>query len=516
MKNAEKSAPMYFASLEIENVKCFGEKQILDLRNSKGALSRWTLILGDNGVGKTTLLKCLAWMKPVETPEKEEVKIAKKLKAEGIENSIITKATGLSSEEIENIENKENKIIIKPFMDDFDDEQAYEQLIRVGNDVKTRIGATFTNDISLDEIPTVEKLVSIGIAFERKNNKLEVVTPEFGKLSQFNSPNLYAYSASRHMALKNFEKTELRDPISNLFSESADLYDAEQVLSNLDYSSIREKIEFEEKKTKDGKSLLTHENIEKVQTSVEGKATALLSKVKLILKDLLLDINGPDWIIINPPLNKDGTKTENLVEIQTPYGRVSLYDLSLGYKTMLAWAVDLALRMLWRNPESLKPLEQPAVVIVDEIDLHLHPKWQRIVRGYLTKHFANTQFICTAHSPFMAQSSEQENLCVLNRVGDEVQIQNSPTIVQGWRIGQVITNLFGVSERSPEIDALINKRRIILDKKERTSEDDLELKDLDEKLSSLPIMINDNENDLQLLDQINKMAELLKTKGGLK
>ena len=65
---------VYFTSLAIENVRCFGDRQELDLTAVDGRPARWTLILGDNGVGKTTLLQCLAWMQPV----REEVRIGKR------------------------------------------------------------------------------------------------------------------------------------------------------------------------------------------------------------------------------------------------------------------------------------------------------------------------------------------------------------------------------------------------------------------------------------------------------
>ena len=62
-KSGRKS--IYFLRLEIENVRCFAEKQVLDLVGSNNLPARWNLIVGDNGVGKTTLLQCLAWMRPV-------------------------------------------------------------------------------------------------------------------------------------------------------------------------------------------------------------------------------------------------------------------------------------------------------------------------------------------------------------------------------------------------------------------------------------------------------------------
>jgi AAA15 family ATPase/GTPase len=486
--NNEKSLPMYFASLEIENIKCFGEKQSLNLRDDEGRISRWTLILGDNGVGKTTLLKCLSWMKPVKVPPPPPPP-----------NSDFPVNDMKSDENTDTSEKNEDKdVLVKPLMDDFD-ESEFEQLLRVGNNVKTKIKGTFSNGVELGQVPSAESLVTVAMNFEKIEGELKIITPESAKLQKLNSPTVFAYSASRHMALKNFEKPDIKDPLSNLFSISGDLYDAEEVLSNLNYASISEQIE-------------NQKAPDKGELSKEGKATALLAKVKQILKDLLPDIESTDWIIINPPLSKTGERTGNLVEIQTPYGKVPLYELSLGYKTMLAWTVDLALRMLWRHPEVDNPLDEPAVVIVDEIDLHLHPKWQRIIRTYLTNHFKNTQFICTAHSPIMAQSSDSENLSVLKKFGNEVHIENNPSVVRGWRIGQVLTSdLFGISERSPEVEKEVNERRGLLDKENLTTEDEEKLKILNDELSKLPI--TNNEEDQNLLDKINKAAKLLTDKG---
>ncbi len=467
---------MYFISLCIKNVKCFSDEQQLDLTDGSGALSRWTLILGDNGIGKTTLLKSLVWMTPVKKPPR-----------------ILEEYSG-GSENVSNDSAPNEHVQIKPLMDDFEGESIFEQVIRVGENVKTYIKGTFSNGVELGEIPNEQQTVSVAMNFERKDGKLEDISIDYGELKSFNSPNLFAYSASRHMALKNFDKSEIRDPLSNLFSLSGDLYDAEQVLSNLNYASIKEKVDNLESKTFN-----------------YGKTTQLLEKIKSILKDLLPEVTSGDDIVILSPFDKNGEINTKLVELKTPYGNVQLSELSLGYKTMLAWAVDLAIRMFWKNPESENPLSEPAVVIVDEIDLHLHPKWQRTLRDYLTKHFSNTQFICTAHSPFVAQSSDRDNLCVLTSVGNEVIIENNPAIVRGWKIGQIVTSdLFDVPERSVEFDRLTHRRRELLDKGQLTIEEAQELKKLDNQLKTFP---TDDQVDQEILEQIRISAETLRIKG---
>ena len=63
---------VYFKSLSLTNVRSFGETQQLDMTDADGRPAQWTLILGDNGVGKTTLLQCLASMRPVPAVPDEE------------------------------------------------------------------------------------------------------------------------------------------------------------------------------------------------------------------------------------------------------------------------------------------------------------------------------------------------------------------------------------------------------------------------------------------------------------
>ncbi len=449
---------MYFTSLQIENMKCFGKRQTLNLCDESGAVSRWVLILGNNGTGKTTLLKSLCWMHPVEETDDK-----KKEKA------------------------KITKVAIKPYMDDFEKESEYEDLIKVGSKEIARVGVTLSNGVAIKSVPKKEQLVSYAINIKTIDGKLEDIKCEFGELDVFNAPNLFAYNASRHMTNKDSENEELKSPMYNLFSEGGDLYDAEQLLTMLDNASIRQ--------------------------NRKGKASDLLKRVKAVAADLLPDIKNPDDIIINSPINEDGSINKVLVEIKTSGGKIKLGDLSLGYKTMLAWTADLAVHMLWHNRESDKPMEEPSVVIIDEIDLHLHPQWQRIVRDTLVKHFPNTQFICTAHSPIMAQSSENENLAVIKRIGSDVIIENDPDIVKGWRIGQILTSeLFEIaSERAPEIEVLVQERRDLLDKKQMTEVDSLRLNELDFLLGDLPILDSDNQ---KLFDKMQKLAEMVEKKGG--
>ena len=83
---------------------------------------------------------------------------------------------------------------------------------------------------------------------------------------------------------------------------------------------------------------------------------------------------------------------------------LDLMQLSDGYKTLLGLVIDLSMRMGLANPHLDDPLSAEAVVMIDEVDLHLHPSWQRRVLADLLRTFNNTQFIVTTHSPFIVES----------------------------------------------------------------------------------------------------------------
>lgn len=89
----------------------------------------------------------------------------------------------------------------------------------------------------------------------------------------------------------------------------------------------------------------------------------------------------------------------------TDHGQdVELTQLSDGYKTMLGLAIDLGSRMASANPHLPDPLAAESIVLIDEVDLHLHPTWQQRVISDLLRTFPKTQFILTSHSPILAES----------------------------------------------------------------------------------------------------------------
>ena len=104
------------------------------------------------------------------------------------------------------------------------------------------------------------------------------------------------------------------------------------------------------------------------------------------------------------------------------FGNTILYSrLSDGYRCIISLVTDICIRMAMLNPQLTNEsiLETDGVVLIDEIDLHLHPNWQKVVVGDLKNIFPNLQFIVTTHSPFIIQSLKQGELISLSAVGDE-------------------------------------------------------------------------------------------------
>lgn len=419
---------VYFLSLSLENVRCFGSRQTLDLSDGNGRPARWTVILGDNGTGKTTLLQVLAGIRLIHKYD-----------------SII------------------NPTIIK-------------SLIRLSLTAKVEIKFRVSTNLQNKDgsIPDFSHAFSL-------HEKLETMFRYAWDKKEPSILKCYAYSATRRISQSLLSKESfLADPTENLFNPKKELINAEEWLLQTDYIASKPS---------------------KIQIQAQNR----LQIIKDALINLLPDI---EHISITIPETNNPTPQ---AEFKTPDGWLKLDNLSLGYQTMIAWMVDLAAHLFQRYPNSPNPIAEPAVVLIDEIDLHLHPKWQRTIMSYLSERFTNTQFIVTAHSPLIVQAAENANIAVLKREGDEVHIHQHKDAVRGWRIDQILnSDLFeNISARPPREEKLLEERRKILSKSKLTKADQAKLKKLEAEIGDLPTA--ETPEDIQAMDIIRRAAEILKT-----
>lgn len=131
-------------------------------------------------------------------------------------------------------------------------------------------------------------------------------------------------------------------------------------------------------------------------------------------------------------------------------------QLSDGEKCLLAMVGDLARRLAIANPGLKKPLEGNAVVMIDEIDLHLHPEWQRMIVPALEQTFPNCQFFLTTHSPQILSHVRAEKIFVLHRTGENTQVVQ-PDESYGHDSNRLLEDIMGVPERPNEVKEELEK-----------------------------------------------------------
>ena len=126
---------------------------------------------------------------------------------------------------------------------------------------------------------------------------------------------------------------------------------------------------------------------------------------------------------------------------------LTLNQLSGGYRIMLALAADLARRMAQGNPHLDDPLQSEAIVLIDEVDLHLHPAWQQRVLTDLTETFPKAQFVVSTHSPQVLTTVHPEHIVQLYRENGRIAAGRPSAPTYGAEAGAVLSTLMGVGER---------------------------------------------------------------------
>jgi len=492
MTKDQTNVATYFKSLELGNVRCFGTKQKLDLTNENGDLAQWTLILGDNGAGKTTLLQCLVWMRPVIVDNLEDE----------VENAEI-------SEEPLDIKSPIKIGILGPALtEEFND--TVEKLSRIGGKPEIKISAVMYQGDKLffDTVPKGKQIKTKVKGTFDNNNHLKVFEPsevDIGTALQgeFWEPFIIAYGANRQMGLRNASNIDLQDPLAARLSVITELYDAVERLTKLHHAVVDQ--ESKKSESSDG-------------NQPESTEARLLRTFKQALADILPEeISNADLIEIEAPKLVEGELKDSEVKVWSLGRYVPFTSLSLGYQTTLAWALDLSWRLFTEYPDSPNPLEEPAVVLIDEIDLHLHPLWQWQIMGKLASIFKRTQFIATAHSPLMVQSMPNSNFAVVHKFEDrEVRIENNPEKVRGWRVDQILNSeYFSLPfSRPPEFEKFFNERANLLRNSNRTKSEEARLKRLEEQILGLPTApIAEEREAFELLKQATQLLKSNKSSG---
>jgi hypothetical protein len=417
---------------------------MLDLSDGKGRPARWTILIGENGTGKTTILQSLASCEPERPPRRQG---------------------GNAPER------------------DYPDPRltlTYLPDLWRGDGKVPNIRVRIASGPPLSPAGVNYRAGDLTFSIRDPRGSTSWKEPTTG----WNVLRCYGYGASRRLSSALLSEPTQDDPIGSLFSDDFHLRNAEEWLLQLDYSASK-------------------------PSKVREEQTRRLKLVKGMLVELLPDV---DDIRFSEPTPERRTPR---AEFRTRYGWVGLRGLGHGYRTLIAWVVDLASRLFDRDPESPNPLAQPGVVLVDEIDLHMHPVWQRKVMSYLSQCFPNAQFVATAHSPLIVQAAgEDANIALLRPEGDHVVIDNDVEHIRGWRIDQLLTSdLFGLpSARPPEFDDLFRQRKELLEKPKLTKEDERRLAELEEKIGPLPVA--ETAEAVKLMSDVRETLRTMKEARG--
>jgi ABC-type cobalamin/Fe3+-siderophores transport system ATPase subunit len=428
---------LYIRNLEIEQVKCFANKQQIDFTGRDQRISQWTVILGENGIGKTTILRSIVSMLP--PPQ-----------------SFLAKRDHLDTSYILSIDSRQGYFWD---MKRNDGERDSILKLRVSESEKP-----FGNDLEL------ELDLHYDISHHRRTHDLIESKSTFD--TRVLSPvYCFAYGATRRMGERSLKGDSFLRPNETLFDDEAFLQNPEELLLQSDYDSVK-----------------------------SGRGSGEFEKFKHLFMKVLPKGVSDVRISESGRMNRE-------VQVKTSYGWVPIKDLGLGYKTTIAWLMDFASKMIYYHAKSANPFQEPAILLLDEIDLHMHPAWQRQIIENLSSLFPKTQFIVTAHSPLIAQAALNLNIVLLKKSFDHVNVINDPEIIRSWRIDQILTSdLFGLKYARPkEVEAKIDRRAVLIRKDQLTDIESQELARLNQEIDALPV--GETKAEMDAIDVLRAFAK---------
>jgi len=390
---------MYLSRIQIENVRGFRSGSLgidLDLRRPDGRFAGWTVVAGRNGTGKTTFLKAIAMAVsgPIRLYPLQQ-SFAGWIRAGQAE-------AGIGAH-----------LHIDPEHDRFGLEKGIppEDTLKLSLKMRT-----------MNSGPEPELILGFSV-FHMEQPESQVNAFDGPWASNPQGWFIAGYGSYRRLVGHTADAQRLMSGsthvarLVSLFREDASLVESIQWLRELHLRRLENR---------------------------EG-ANELLESVFELLNDELLP----------PPTRITEVNSEGLWVEQRGV-KLLLTEMSDGYKTTAALVMDLA-RQLHATYPDFKLVEQggrrvvpyPGVVLIDEVELHLHVSWQQKIGFWLKEHFPHIQFIVTTHSPFVCQAADPKGLIRLPAPGEEKPAEHASealyqTVVNGTVDEAVLTQLFGL------------------------------------------------------------------------
>lgn len=183
-----------------------------------------------------------------------------------------------------------------------------------------------------------------------------------------------------------------------------------------------------------------------------GELTATLEAISNFMKSLVG--NNKEVSIFY-----DFERDEVIVELGDT--KLPLRLMSSGYRSLIGMVADIAFRMSLLNPQLKEKasLLTPGVILIDELDLHLHPKWQWKIVEDLKRTFPKVQFIATTHAPIIISSCKNGE--IINITGDKYEKSHN----FGWQVKDILSEIMESENRSPLMQVKINAYEKLYEKK---------------------------------------------------
>ncbi len=144
---------------------------------------------------------------------------------------------------------------------------------------------------------------------------------------------------------------------------------------------------------------------------------------------------------------------------------LTINQLSDGEKCTIALFGDLARRMALANPERENPLEGTGVVLIDELDLHMHTSWQRKVLGVLKNTFPNVQFIITTHSPqILGEADDTLNLLYMFKEEKKISMKSYQSFM-GWDTNVILEEVMNTDSVNQNMKRMLDKLYLYIEEK---------------------------------------------------
>lgn len=389
-----KESSVYIESVTLKNIKCFKGDYQISVIDIKGKPIQWTVLLGNNNTGKTTFLRAVSELQAIPLEQDKVTRIEKNF----IDKSPFPFVPQASSWTRQSPINPKTEVGLS--------QEISMLLLQCQCDVNFDLkGQSF------------KRIEQIGW-FSKRNEygRGDITIDPNGDLSTF---IMYGYGALRRKSKTYLEDNQQGRTTDSLFFENTTLLNVEDWLL---------------------KTYLARSSKDNGVKRIADKRLTLIQN--LFLSELFEDIR--DFRI------RTDDQLDSYVEFMVGKDWVSLESLGYGYQNSIIWLADLAKRMFDRYPDLENPLHGPAIVLVDEIDLHLHPEWQRKIIKYLSDLFPNTQFIVTAHSPLIVQSAENVNLIMLEKddATGSINVRQQFGSFQGWTVEEILRELMDMGEKT--------------------------------------------------------------------